>query len=492
MARASWFANEVLLMHSDQRGTGGGTLAGSRRDSGPKLQRVLGLWSAISIVIGSVIGSGVFLVPSTMIRFVGSPRNLFLVWIIAGTLSLFGALTYAELAAALPEAGGEYVFLSEAYSPFWGFLYGWTQFWVGKSGSIATLAAGFYTYLTVFVPILAATVCVIPLHIGPGGSLLEIRYGQLVAIGLVLILAGVNYLGVRSGGNVQVFVTAVKMILIGGVVLVGLLSGRGDFSHFTAHVASVRGVAGFFAAMVSALWAYDGWNNVSMVSSEIREPQRNLPRALIFGTVAVIVTYISINISYFYVLSPAQVASSHRVASDMMSSLYGNAAAKAVAIAVMISIFAALNGSILSGSRVPYAMARDGLFFRYAAAVHPKFKTPGNAMILLCIWSCIVVLSGWFDDLYNFVIFGSWILYLMTAVSVFVLRRKRPDLVRPYRVTGYPLVPLLFIGVATLLLVSTIQTRPRESLMGLGLMVLGVPFYVYWHQRSRASGFVSS
>jgi APA family basic amino acid/polyamine antiporter len=458
---------------------------GARRPSGPSLQRVLGLWSAISIVIGTVIGSGVFLVPSAMIQYVGSVRNLFLVWVIAGVLSLFGALTYAELAAAMPEAGGEYVYLREAYGPFWGFLYGWTQFWVAKSGSIATLAAGFYTYLTVFVPALAATVFTVPLHIGPGGSLLEIHYGQLIAIALILLLAGVNYIGVRSGGNVQLFVTAVKMLLIAAIVLVGLFSGRGDFSHFNMHIASVGGMAGFFAAMVSALWAYDGWNNVSMVSSEIRHPQRNLPRALIFGTSAVIATYLALNISYFYVLSPAQVASSHRVAGDMLLSLYGNAASRAVAIAVMISIFAALNGSILSGSRVPYAMARDGLFFRYAATVHPKYKTPGHAMILLCLWSCIVVLSGWFDDLYNFVIFGSWILYAMTALSVIVLRRKRPDLPRPYRVIGYPLVPVLFTGVAALLLVSTLQTRPRESLMGLGLMALGVPFYYFWKKQGR-------
>ena len=450
------------------------------RQSGPSLQRVLGLWSAISIVIGTVIGSGVFLVPSTMIRYLGSVRELFIVWIVAGVLSLFGALTYAELAAAMPEAGGEYVYLSAAYGPFWGFLYGWTQFWVAKSGSIATLAAGFYTYLTAFVPVLGVPVVVVPLHIGPGGSLLEIHYGQLVAIGVILILAAVNYVGVRSGGNVQVIVTAVKMLLIGGVIAAGLFSGKGDFSHLGLHVAAKAGVAGFFAAMVSALWAYDGWNNVSMVSSEIREPQRNLPRSLILGTLAVIATYILINIAYFYVLSPSQVASSNRVAADMMSSVYGHAAAGAVTIAVLISIFAALNGSILSGARVPYAMARDGLFFRSAAVVHPKFKTPGNSMILLCLWSCVVVLSGWFDDLYNFVIFGSWILYLLTAISVFVLRRKMPNLARPYHVLGYPFVPVLFIGVAALLLVSTLQTRPRESLMGIGLMGLGVPFYFYW------------
>jgi basic amino acid/polyamine antiporter, APA family len=450
----------------------------------PSLQRVLGLWSAISIVIGTVIGSGVFLVPSTMIRFVGSVRELFVVWIVAGLLSLFGALTYAELAAAMPEAGGEYVYLSAAYGPFWGYLYGWAQFWVAKSGSIATLAAGFYTYLTAFYPVLGLSVVTLPLHIGPRGALLEIHYGQLVAIAVIMILGGVNYVGVRSGGNLQVFVTFIKVLLIVGVVVVGMSSGKGDFSHFALSVPSVGGVAGFFAAMVSALWAYDGWNNVSMVSSEIREPQRNLPRSLIIGTCAVIAIYLFVNVSYFYVLNPDQVAASHRVATDMMSTIYGRAAAGAVAIAVLISIFAALNGSILSGSRVPYAMARDGLFFKTAAVVHPKYKTPGNSMILLCAWSCVVVLSGWFDDLYNFVIFGSWILYLLTAFSVILLRRKRPDLPRPYRVLGYPVVPVLFVGVAALLLISTLQTRPRESLMGLALMALGVPFYFYWKRRA--------
>ncbi len=450
----------------------------------PTLLRVLGLWSAVSIVIGTVIGSGVFLVPSTMIRNLGSVSMLFVVWIVAGVLSLFGALTYAELAAAMPEAGGEYVYLTAAYGPFWGYLYGWTQFWVAKSGSIATLAAGFYTYLSAFVPALATPVVVLPFHIGPGGSLLEIHYGQLVAIVLILLLGAVNYAGVRWGGNVQVMVTIVKMLGIAGVIAVGFFCGRGDTAHFAQHIPATAGVAGFFAAMVSALWAYDGWNNVSMVSSEIKDPGRNLPRALIYGTGAVILTYLLINIAYFLVLSPQQVGASHRLAADMMTYLYGGWAGKLVTVAVLISIFAALNGSILSGGRVPYAMARDGLFFRKMAVVDPKFRTPGNAMVWLCLWSSVVVLSGWFDDLYNFVIFGSWILYLMTAVSVFVLRKKRPNLVRPYGVLGYPLVPVLFVGVAALLLVNTLHDRPRESLMGLFLMALGIPFYFYWSRKN--------
>jgi len=451
--------------------------------SSPHLQRVLGVWSAASIVIGTVIGSGVFLVPTSMITKLGSVKMLFVVWVVAGLLSLFGALTYAELAAAMPEAGGEYVYLNAAYGPFWGYLYGWTQFSVAKSGSIATLAAGFYTYLTVFLPILAQPVLITPYMIGPNHTRFEIHYGQLVAIGVILVLAGVNYVGVRVGGDLQVIVTGVKVLLICGIIAIGLFSGQGDFSHLGQHIPSVGGIAGFVAAMVSALWAYDGWNNVSMVSSEIREPGRNLPRALIMGTLAVIAIYLLINVAYFYVLTPAEVAGSERLAANMMSHLYGHTAAAAVSVAVLISIFAALNGSILSGSRVPYAMARDGLFFKAAAKVHPKYFTPGNSVIMLCLWSSVVVLSGWFDDLYNFVIFGSWILYLMTAVSVFVLRRKQPNLVRPYRTLGYPVVPVLFVAAAAFLLFNTLLNRPRESLMGLVLMALGVPLYYYWKRR---------
>jgi len=458
---------------------------------GPSLKRALGLWGAMSIVIGTVIGSGIFLVPTTMINTVGSVPMVFAVWIVAGVLSLFGALTYGELAAALPEAGGEYAYLREAYGPFWGFLYGWTQLAVAKSGSIATLAAGFYTYLTVLSPALAAPVVVLPFHIGPDGTLLEIRYGQLVGIALIVVLAAVNYIGVRAGGGLQVFVTALKMLLIGGVIVLGLFSGTGDFTHLVQKIpVPAAGVSAFLAAMVSALWAYDGWNNVSMVSSEIKEPQKNLPRALVFGTAAVILTYLLINVAYFYVLSPERVGKSQRLAAEMMSALYGPIAGRLVTVAVLISILAALNGSILSGARVPYAMAHGGLFFKSIGKVHPRFRTPGNSIIALCAWSTLVLLSGWFDQLYRFVIFGSWILYILATASVFVLRRKRPDLPRPYRVVGYPWVPASFVLVGILLLVNSLQKYPRESLMGLVLMVLGVPFYLYW-RRGKPAGVVA-
>jgi basic amino acid/polyamine antiporter, APA family len=449
----------------------------------PSLRRVLGLWSAVSIVIGTVIGSGIFLVPARMIGEVGSTRTLFVVWIVAGLLSLFGALTYAELAAAMPEAGGEYVFLREAYGPFWGFLYSWTQLAVAKSGSIATLGAGFYLYLSVFVPALAHSVLVIHYPIGPGGGPLEIHYGQIVSIGLILILLAVNYVGVEAGGRLQVVVTAVKMTLIVGVICIGWFGGGGSLHHFQETAGNGKGFLGFFAAMVGALWAYDGWNNVSMVSSEIKHPERNLPRALIFGIMAVIVTYLLVNIAYFHVLSPTEVAHTDQVAAGMMAKLYGPIAARAVTVVVLISILAALNGSILSGARVPYAMARDGYFFKVIADVHPKYKTPGNSMIALCLWSAILILSGWYEQLYNFVIFGSWILYGMTAASVFVLRRKRPDMPRPYRVTGYPVVAVLFVLVALVLLGSTLGNSPRESLMGLGFMAVGIPLYFHFRRK---------
>ncbi len=456
-------------------------------DNRPTLARDLGVWAAIAIVVGTVIGSGIFLVPKTMISRVGSPEMVFAVWVAGGLLSLFGALTYAELAAALPEAGGEYVYLSAAYGPFWGFLYGWAQMWVAKSASIATLATGFFYYLANFRPELDKVVAVIPGNLGPGGGPLEIRSGQILAMVVIVLLAWLNYYGVKIGGGVQVAITAVKVAAILAIVVVGLGSGVGKAANFSAALPASGGFSGFFAALVAALWAYDGWNNVSMVSSEIRRPSRNLPIALIGGILLVIVIYLLTNLAYFYVLSPAEVAGSDRVAAEMMRHILGSSGAGAVSLAAMISIFAALNGSILSGSRVPYAMARDGLFFRKVAFVHPIYRTPGVSILAVSGWAALLVLSGRYEQLYTLVVFASWILYAMTAASVIVLRRKRPELARPYRVIGYPVVPLLFVLVATVLLGSTFVESPRESLLGLGLTVAGIPFYFYWKRRIPAS-----
>lgn len=447
------------------------------------LKRDLTIWGAASIVVGTVIGSGIFLVPSTMIKNVGSTWMLFAVWVAGGLLSLFGALSYAELAAALPEAGGEYVFLREAYGPLWGFLYGWTQMWVAKSGSIATLATGFFIYLANFRPELGGVLFTIPLPLGEAGHPLEVRYGQILAMAVIGVFGVVNYFGVKVGGQVQIVVTIIKVGLIALIIVIGLTMGHGDPSHFNQSIPAPGGIVGFFAALVAALWAYDGWNNVSMVSSEIRNPQRNLPLALILGTVAVIAIYLATNVAYFYVLSPADVAGSDRVAGEMMRRILGGWGAGAVSIAAMISILAALNGSILSGSRVPYAMARDRRFFLNVATVHPAYHTPSVSILLLSAWSAILVLSGRYDQLYTYVIFASSILYAMATASVIVLRIKRPDLPRPYRTLGYPVIPITFVLAIACLVGSTLIKSPRESLMGLGLIALGLPFYFYWKRR---------
>ncbi len=453
-------------------------------DKGPELKRELGVWSAAAIVVGTVIGSGIFLVPSTMIQQVGSVWLLFGVWMFGGLMSLAGALTYAELAAAMPEAGGEYVYLREAYGPMWGYIYGWTQMWVAKSGSIATLATGFFYYLANFRPELDRVWYTVRLPIGPHGGPLEIRAGQVLAIAVILGLGLVNYFGVKLGGGVQVTVTAIKLVLIGAIIAIGLGTGAGSVVHFRQTLPAAGGAAGFFAALVGALWAYDGWNNVSMVSSEVRNPQRNLPRALIAGTAGVIGIYLLANLAYFYVLSPAETAATPRVAAEMMRRILGGWGASAVSLAAMVSIFAALNGSILTGARVPYAMARDGLFFRPIARVHPVYRTPGVSILALTIWgAALVVIVGRFEDLYNYVMFASWILYGMTGAAVLVLRRKRPDLPRPYRVAGYPWLPVVFVAAAAAVLAFAIRSYPRESGLGLGIILAGLPFYFHWRRR---------
>ncbi len=435
-----------------------------------ELRRDLGLATALAIVVGTVIGSGIFRVPQAMIQSVGSVHMVFLVWIVGGALTMAGALTYAELAAALPGAGGEYVYLTEAYGPMWGYLYSWTQLSVAKSGSIATLATAFFEYTAHFIPEFEK----LWFTLGP----FPIKYGQIFALLLILALGALNYIGVRVGGNVQVAVTVVKVTLIAVVIGAGLL-----YAHPAAQADPLPAPplqTGFIAALVAALWAYDGWNNVGMVASEIRNPKRNLPLALIGGTALVIAIYMLANWAYFRVLTPAEVAGHKLVAAEMMQRVWGPAGAAAVSLAAMISIFAALNGSILTGARVPYAAARDGLFFKSVARVHPAFHTPGVSIMMLTGWSCLLVLSGKYDDLFNFVIFGSWILYAMATASVFVLRRKRPDLPRPYKTLGYPVVPALFLLGAAVLEIQTLIDKPRQAITGIVLILLGLPFYFYW------------
>lgn len=452
-----------------------------------ELRRDLGLWTAIAIVIGTTIGSAIFIVPRTMINELGSPWLVVAVWVAGGVLSLFGTLTYAELASMYPHAGAEYVYLREAYGPFFGFTYGWLQTLVIKSGSMATLATGMFLYMARFVPALEHVAFTIPLPIGPKFGPLEIRYGQLLGIAVILALGWMNTLGVKLGGRVHFGLTVLKLSMITGIVVCGLLVGAGDWGHMSAEAPVAASEGGlferFFAALVAALWAYEGWSIIAMVGSEVRDPQRNLPKALVGGVAGIITVYLLATFAYFRVLTPVEIGQSERVAATMMSHLFGDTGSAVISVAAILSIFAALNGTLLGGSRVPYAMARDGLFFRRAAEIDVVHHTPNYSIGVVTVCSGLVLLSGRYDELFTAVIFAGWILYGMTAVAVIVLRGKRPELERPFRVPGYPLVPALVAVTAIILLYATMQRSPRESLMGLAIIALGIPFYWNWRRQ---------
>ena len=448
-----------------------------------ELVKGLGFYGATSVVAGTMIGTAIFVVPSKMLRLVGTPRMVLLVWICAGILSLFGALGYAELGAAIPEAGGEYVYIHRAYTPMLGFLYSWTQFVVAKSTSIAAIATGFVLYLSYFFPSLSDPIWQTqPAAFGHTFtfSLTGLQIGATV---MILFLSGVNILGVRRAGAVQTLFTASKLVVLGILIVLGLTLGHGSFEHFrSGSVAAMPGgtMRLFGVAMVSALWAYDGWNNLSMVAGEVKNPQRNMPAALIFGTLLVIGVYALVNIAYFYVLTPAQIAATQTVAADAARVFLGKAGGAFIAIGVMISTFATLNGSILSGSRIPFATARDGLFPKPLARLHPQFRTPAVSIMALAVVSSLFALSGQYDTLYTKAIFSEFLFYALVTAGIFILRRRAPNMPRPYRTWGYPIVPTIFVTLAVLLLINTFVQQRTDSLWGLALVGSGIPAYFLW------------
>ena len=451
----------------------------------PELKRELGLWTALAIVIGTTIGSAIFIVPKAMILDLGSPGMVFLAWIVGGLLSLFGAFTYAELATMFPDSGADYVYLREAYGPFWGFTYGWSQTWIGRSGSMATLATGMFLYLGHFLPVLETTAFTIPLPIGPNFGNLDIRYGQLFGIAMIVFLGWLNTLGIRVGGRVHLTLTILKLTLLSVIILSGLLAPSGSWTHFTQSGPVNPGSAfeRFFSSLIAALWAYEGWSTIALVGAEVKDPQRNLPRALIGGMLGIVAIYLLATVAYFYVLTPIEIGKSSRVASEMMRHIWGPTGASAVSLAACLSIFAALNGTLLGGSRVPFAMARDGLFLPAASKIDPVHHTPNFAIWTITACSALILLSGRYEELFTCVIFSSWILYAMAGFSVVVLRRKMPDRPRPFRVPGYPVLPVVFTATAGVLLISTIKHSPRESLIGIGVILCGIPFYSRWTKR---------
>ena len=426
------------------------------------LSRRLGLWDSVAIVIGTIIGSGVFIVPGSIARELPSGEWMLGIWLAAGALSLCGALAFAELGAMLPHSGGQYVYLREAYSPLWGFLFSWVLLLVVRSGSTATLAVGFSIYLGYFLPL---------------SPLLE----RLSAAGVILLLTALNYRTLIGGALVQNATTVLK---VAGLVLVAG-AALGDWARPAVETATAPpgfGLSEIGVAMIACLWAYNGWFQAGFVGGEIKDPQRNLPISLGAGVAAVVVLYMLANVAYLNVLTVEEIAATDRVAAVVAERVFGSAGGTIISATILISIFGALNAGILTGPRVYFAQARDGLFFRPFAEVHPRFKTPALAVLLQGVWAAILSLSGSYVGLLSFAMFAAWIFYGLAVLGVIVLRIKRPEWERPYRMWGYPVTPLLFAVASLWLVANTLVTKPLPSLAGLALIVSGLPVYFWWRR----------
>ncbi len=451
----------------------------------PKLLRGLNLLDATSLVTGSVIGTGIFLKTTVMTQQVGSPEWVLLVWVAAGLLSLAGALSYAELGGMMPKAGGEYVYLREAYGEFPAFLFGWMRFAIGSTGSIAALAAGFAIF---FTALLGINTPFYETTLNLFGSKYPWSFGwlQIVAVTVIIVFSLINCANVRFGGKVQTLLTFAKVLGIAVIVIGVFLFTNGvnwEALSSDLRIKDLSFIQAFGAAMLAALWAYDGWNSMPMAAGEIDKPERNVPRALIFGMLAVIAVYLLTNLAYFHALPITEIATANEnnpVATKAVATFLGSIGSTFVAIAIMISIIGALNGLILASARVPYAMAEDGLFPKSQADLSRKSKVPVKAIFSQAIWACILALLGTFDQLTTYAVFAMWIFYILTTSAVFVLRRKMPDLERPYKTVGYPVTPIIFILVGIWLLINTLQTSPLEAGIGILLICLGIPIYFYF------------
>ncbi len=458
----------------------------------PVLERRLGVFSATTIIVGSMIGSGIFIAPSIMAGYIASPGLWLGLWLMGGGLTLLGALSYAELAAMMPSAGGQYVFLREAFGPRVAFLYGWTLFLVIQTGFNAAVAIGFAKFLGV-----------VGLRTGEADIVLTVgsftlSRAQIVATGVIALLTGINARGLREGALVQNVFTVLK---VGAIVLLALAvfsSGKGSVGHFapSGQTLGPKGLAlGLFGAMgvamSKALFAYDAWNTVTFTAGEIREPQRNVPRALVAGTLVTTVAYAAACVAYLYVLPLDRMAhvAENRVAADVAAVVFGPVGVTLVSLAILVSTFGCVNGLILSGARVLFAMARDGVFFSAAGRVDPRRQTPSGALALQGAWSVVLALSGTYDRLLTYVTFASLGFNALTVVALLVLRRTRANVQRPYRTWGYPVTPVLYLGGALFFLAYIFAGDPRDASAGLGLVALGLPAYAVFTRpaKSRAA-----
>ena len=430
----------------------------------PKLKRVLSLLDATMINAGGIIGSGIFMVPAAVAMFTGSASLFFMVWIAGGIVSLFGALSVAELGAAMPRAGGQYVYLSEAYGPVWGYLYGWSAVAVINTASIAAVGVAFSEYLRFFFPITDVSI-------------------KGIAVATIILLTIINILDVKSGARFQNLFTISKLGAIFGIIILGLVMEGGsnqNLNPFFSDQSFTELVGPLGLAMVSVLWTFDGWIFITYVAGEVKNPGRNIPLSLIFCMLIVISIYLLLNYVLIFTLGFTGMNGSDLVVSDAASVFLGNKGAAIVTLIILISLIGANNGQVLTSARINYAMAKNKLFFYQASQIHPKFKSPANALIIQCVWASLLTFTGTFNQLITYIIFASWIFYGMSAGAVIILRNKKPDMERPYKTPLYPWIPITFILFAIFLTINTIMEAPRDAAIGAGIILAGLPMYYYW------------
>jgi len=447
------------------------------------LLRGLSLTDSVLLMVGGVIGSGIFLTAAPIANAVHKPLYFLAIWIVGALISLLACFAFAEMAAMYPEAGGQYVFLREAYGDFPAFLYGWMMFTVGQSGTIAALAVGFAEYFGRLFPSAAA-------H-APLATLwrFTLTRGDLSSVLAIAVLCTLNVLGLKRGSTLVNIATWAKFAAIGLFVVLGLTIGRGSWANYGVSLPFDRPaslpqmISGFGVALIAVFWAFDGWVYVTFVAGEVKNPQRTLPRSLLIGILIVAAVYISVSVMYLYALPVTQVAKEATIAEAAAASMFSPRAARMLAAVIALSCFGAASCAILCGARISYAMARDGAFFQSMARVHPRYRTPAFSLVALSAWACVLALSGSFDQLYTYVMFMMVLSYGVSVGGLFLLRRKHPHAERPYRCTGYPYLPALYIFFALAWALNSVVTRTRETGIGILLVLLGAPFYVFWKRR---------
>ena len=447
---------------------------------GPQLVRGLSLLDSVMLMVGGIIGSGIFLTAGQIATAVHKPLLFFAVWLLGGLISLLACFAFAEMAAMYPEAGGQYVYLREAYGEFPAFLYGWMIFTVGQSGTIAALAVGFAEYFGAILPFASAHKPIVTVL---GWALTR---GEVVSTAVIILLTSINVLGLKRGSALVNVATWAKFAAMGAFVLLGLAIGKGSWSNYSVSLpldqpASIsHTISGLGVALIAVFWAYDGWVYITWVSGEIKNPQKVLPRALLLGILLVGFIYLSVNFVYLYALPITQVANETTIAQAAAVTLFSSNAARWLGATIALSCFGAASSAILCSARVSYAMARDGAFFHAMGRVHPKYRTPAFSLVAVSAWSIVLALSGSYDQLYTYVMFMMVLSYVAGVAALFVLRRKRPGVPRPYRCTGYPYLPALYLLMAGAWALNSVVTRPKETLIGIAIVFLGAPFYAFW------------